>query len=190
MNQKGLSPILIIILITAALGGFVIYQQQSSQPKPNPSPQPTAQPSPVSNETADWKTYAGSIYSFEYPSDWTIRENSGDGYYNQVIQITNSANSLGITLSPFQYPYGFGGTMDVKTNKIKVTVENKDYSATEDVISKRKAYVDLTIQKNKEHHILFGTGYPAASDHLKSLEDYNNQKATMLKIISTLKIKD
>lgn len=72
MNQKGLSLVLIIVFIAAALGGFVIYQQQGSQPKSIPSPQPTIQASLISDETAGWKTYQNKMYSFRYPSSWSL----------------------------------------------------------------------------------------------------------------------
>ena len=44
MNQKGLSPILIVLILAALVGGYLVYQ---NQPKPTPSPQPNVQPSPT-----------------------------------------------------------------------------------------------------------------------------------------------
>lgn len=78
MNQKGLSPILIVILIALGVGGYLIYQKQAKpNPVSTPSPvaQVTTQPSPtLSDETANWKTYEnkqGSIkYAFRYPPNW------------------------------------------------------------------------------------------------------------------------
>lgn len=46
MNQKGLAPILIVIILATLAGGYLVYQ---NQPKPTPSPQPTTQPLPTSS---------------------------------------------------------------------------------------------------------------------------------------------
>ncbi|MBI4059064.1 hypothetical protein HY404_02365 [Candidatus Microgenomates bacterium] len=71
-NQKGLAPIVIVILITVALGGYLLYKQQ---PKPTSPTQVTqSSPTPFSssspNETANWKTYTNSDWSVRYPSEW------------------------------------------------------------------------------------------------------------------------
>lgn len=90
MNQKGLVPILIIILVAAAvLGGYFIYQ---NQPKPTPPPQPKTliNPEDYSNppastyisesipsaETANWKTYANTQFKFliKYPLDFLVND--------------------------------------------------------------------------------------------------------------------
>lgn len=58
MNQKGLAPILIVLLIAAALGSYLVYQKQlqpaqypsiaSSVPQSTPISQPSSTPSPIS----------------------------------------------------------------------------------------------------------------------------------------------
>ncbi len=53
MTQKGLAPILIVVLIALALGGYFIYQKQISLT-------PTIQPSPTST-TSPASTDAGNI---------------------------------------------------------------------------------------------------------------------------------
>ena len=72
-KQKGLAPILIVLLI-AVIGGYLIYQNQSAKPyKPFPAAAPEIKPSssPV-NETANWKTYTHPIlkFSVKYPTNW------------------------------------------------------------------------------------------------------------------------
>lgn len=74
MSQKGLAPILIVILIAAAVGGYFIYQKQI---KPVVVPQQTAQPSSTNaspaptgvGEIANWKTYTNTKVGFQikYP---------------------------------------------------------------------------------------------------------------------------
>lgn len=82
MNQKGFAPILIVILIALAVGGYLLYQKQV---KPVVIPQTVIQPtsvpviSPVASdsaETANWKTYTNTDgkYLIKYPSDYLLEE--------------------------------------------------------------------------------------------------------------------
>ncbi|OGE18747.1 hypothetical protein A3J19_03145 [Candidatus Daviesbacteria bacterium RIFCSPLOWO2_02_FULL_41_8] len=83
MKQKGLAPILIVVLMAAlAVGGYLIYSQL---PKPIAPPrsitQPTLSPSSIpessnSAETANWKTYTNTKYGFyfNYPQDFSIKK--------------------------------------------------------------------------------------------------------------------
>lgn len=90
MKQKGLAPILIVILIAVlAVGGFVFYSRTKpaslSQPQTpvvtSPTPQPTSIPSSIPNSTtessgsaetvnpdsigANWKIYTDKKYGFQ-----------------------------------------------------------------------------------------------------------------------------
>lgn len=57
--NKGFVAILILILVAAAaLGGYLIYQNQSKPPSP--------QPSPTSDTAANWKTYTNTKYGFSF----------------------------------------------------------------------------------------------------------------------------
>lgn len=69
--QKGLAPILVILLLAAAVGGYFIYQKQV-----RPAPvQQTVQPSPSPvDETANWKTVTGNEWLFKYPPEFEKRE--------------------------------------------------------------------------------------------------------------------
>lgn len=117
MNQKGLTPILIIILIAAALGGLAIYRKQGFQPKSTPSPQPTPQTTnPPFDEAADkksdnltvkpaeksgWNVLSGQIcnpypnicspsFSIEYPNNW-LRDGYSFYPYGKTGSKTNPA---------------------------------------------------------------------------------------------------
>lgn len=78
MKQKGLAPIIIVLLIAAAIGGFLIYSgkinlNQTTTQVAQPSPTPGASGVPTGDaETANWKTYTNSEYkfSFKYPENW------------------------------------------------------------------------------------------------------------------------
>lgn len=81
-RQKGIAPILIVLLIAAAVGGYLIYQKQT---KPSIVPQSVTQssPSPVASsvatssaETTNWKTYKDNNLSFKYPSEWSTSTRS------------------------------------------------------------------------------------------------------------------
>lgn len=80
-KQKGFAPILIVVIITVLVGGYLIYQ---NQPKLTPTSTaqftsaPTSTPkSTNSAKTANWKTYINldKLYSLEYPADtFNIKE--------------------------------------------------------------------------------------------------------------------
>lgn len=72
MTQKGLVPILIVLILAALVGGYLVYQKQA---KPTSYTQPTIQPSPTADPTANWKTYKDSEigYMLEYPNNWSIK---------------------------------------------------------------------------------------------------------------------
>lgn len=46
MKQKGLAPILIVLILAALVGGYFVYQNQS---KSTPPTQQTVQPTPVAS---------------------------------------------------------------------------------------------------------------------------------------------
>lgn len=59
MNQKGLAPILIVLLIALALGGYFLYQQQAK-----PASQPTTQTTQPSPSAVNEKGYLGGKVEF------------------------------------------------------------------------------------------------------------------------------
>ena len=73
MNQKGISSIVIILIIVGVLviGGLFWYYQKTLQIISQPVPQVTP-----TDETANWQTYQNDEYGFElnYPKDWSVDE--------------------------------------------------------------------------------------------------------------------
>lgn len=150
-----------------------------------PSVKPTQ--TPVASSSADilvWKTYTGENYSFQYPADWILNDNSG---YLESVNVENPKKTVNLLISNGQYPYGFGAEQDVVINNLAIFVDGKTYQVKELVTAGKKAYVDFKLDNQDDYHILFGTGYPAASDTNYSIEDYQNSKPIILKILSTLK---
>ena len=76
-NQKGFTPILIllVVVIMVGLSGGLYYFSKTNSPKPNAT-QVLAPSSSPTDETANWKTYTSKEngYSFKYPSAWRIAE--------------------------------------------------------------------------------------------------------------------
>ncbi|MDO8569964.1 MAG: PsbP-related protein [Candidatus Daviesbacteria bacterium] len=95
-KQKGLAPLLLIILIAVviAVGGYLIYQKQN---KPIVTPQPVASSVATSSaETANWKTYTNYQLgiSFSYPADWQVNEQlTKQLYYDGEIQLFSKSKS-------------------------------------------------------------------------------------------------
>ncbi len=82
--QKGFAPILIILLIALAVGGYSIYSNylnNQTKPTPQPTTHSTPQPSPSpADEIANWKTYTNTKYGFslKYPPTYILLD-SGVG---------------------------------------------------------------------------------------------------------------
>jgi len=100
LHERGLAPILIVLLIALAVGGYFVYQQQAKTTLPTPSPtQTTIQPSPSPTaasplpngagasgaptgdaETANWKTYTTDKFAFKYPQNYVVKESYKGSY--------------------------------------------------------------------------------------------------------------
>jgi len=70
--------IILVILLSFGTAGFFAYkyvqlknQAPTVTPTPLVSPKPTVEVgSPMPDETADWKTYSNTVFSFKYPVSW------------------------------------------------------------------------------------------------------------------------
>lgn len=120
-NQKGLVPLLIIIILAALVGGYLVYQNQT-KPTSQPVPQTTPSPSDASPatgaggtsgapngdaETTNWKVYTNTEYkySFRYPPEWNVYEPALHRDF-EAYQGTAKGDPGFITLSPPQGQYG------------------------------------------------------------------------------------
>lgn len=214
-DSKGFAPLLILIgillLVGVGAGAYFLGTQRSSKAIPSPQQKacteegkqcpdgsyvsrvgpncefaqcPSPSPTPLlSDETANWQTYTSGKLTFKYPDGW----NAKDFDYANSVLIENMASSVKITISEGQYPYGFAGLPEIKENSFKITVDGQEYQVTENILDNRSAYVDFELNTPQKHHVLFGTGYPAANDYLTSLDDYYSSKDIILKILATLK---
>ena len=93
MNQKGFTPLLIILLfILVTLGGYLIYQNQFKATPAQPTPQPTAD----QVETANWKTYTNNElgFSIKYPVDAKFTQG---GYYSVDGIFVPQPNAISLT---------------------------------------------------------------------------------------------
>lgn len=184
-NQRGNFPIILGVLILLLLiGGGAYYlgtQNSNRQTTQVNTPSPTAPiPTTSTNKKSNWKTYSGTAYTFIYPSEW---KQTGPDQYLETVQLLNPAKTVSITISKGQYPYGFSGEMDAKTNKITINVNEGNIEATETILNNKGAYVDFAVG---EYHILYGTDYPAVGT--PSLTDYNASKETIAEILSSFKL--
>ncbi len=102
--QKGF-PLILIALIVIAVGGYLLYQQQTKSTSVTPPAQTATQPSPASNETTNWKTYTNTEakVSFQYPLDWTVKEEQPSTDYKRISIQGKQGEIL------LDYGTGFGG---------------------------------------------------------------------------------
>ncbi len=132
-SQKGLTPLLIILLIALAVGGYLLYQNQTkpvsiSQPSPTPTTRPVVS-NPVETANPDsigagWKTYQNTKVGFvlKYPSrypqpglpsgrvDNSLVSASGKEDNTEIIFGETSTDAIGLVVFPFS------GTMDKLRN--------------------------------------------------------------------------
>lgn len=114
MDQKGLTPMLIVLLIVLIFGGYFLWNNYSNnrnnQIKPFPTPLATSQiprstPS-LSDETANWKTFVdkSNTFSVKYPSDFTVKEVNAEREFRE-------SRSAFISLKHDQPPSITSGTL-------------------------------------------------------------------------------
>ncbi|MDP3973305.1 MAG: PsbP-related protein [Candidatus Daviesbacteria bacterium] len=114
MSQKGISPLIITIIVAIvaiSVGGFIatqtnIFPSPKSSPQPFDSAQgkPTTQPSPTTNPTANWKTYINNKsaykYQVKYPSNWQLQETSPEYVTFYPPEVNLNAEGVGTIGAP------------------------------------------------------------------------------------------
>ncbi|MDO8570375.1 MAG: hypothetical protein Q7R97_02220 [Candidatus Daviesbacteria bacterium] len=133
VRQAGFAPILIVILIALAVGGYLIYQ---NQPKPvvisQPIVQPTSAPiiSPIASasaaETANWKTYTSNKYgfSYKYPQDFKIVNELQVNQYRRYNEDSLALFSPDIKVDPDgKITEGIGLAIGVITSKSQTELD-------------------------------------------------------------------
>ena len=74
LNQKGFAPILIVLLITVVIGGYLLYSGKINLPQKQITTQTTSADETANPDLigANWKTYKAfsNFYSISYPSKW------------------------------------------------------------------------------------------------------------------------
>lgn len=75
MTQKGLAPILIVLILAFLVGGYLVYTNYKlpvfdrTNNRTKTTPSQTTQSSSSSNQTGNWKTYTHSDFIFKYPPE-------------------------------------------------------------------------------------------------------------------------
>lgn len=125
MNQKGVSPLVIVLGIVVILGvasgiNYLIFQKGPiQQDTVTQSTGIITTTSPTSNETANWKIYTNNIGAFtlKYPSSWVLENSTDTGGatltekepFGQGLQISVYPNTSSLTELDFLYTYMFYG---------------------------------------------------------------------------------
>jgi hypothetical protein len=149
-NKSNLLVVSLVIIevITLLVAGYFVYQftqlkkQLTTQPNPTPvsnsvlptsSPNMTGLESPIPSGINSWKTYTNTkyFYTFQYPQQYTIKNNNAEGYDNNTatsfslevfdsskepslvlavnveqpnVDFVTYANTLFTTISTFKFP--------------------------------------------------------------------------------------
>ena len=197
-KQKGLAPILIIILIAVmAVGGYLLYQKQIKPVAvPQFSPSPVVSPviSPIASssaDTANWKTYTNSKYGFtlKYPQNLSVKETSNIIIFNAVGNKDNETvfalivyeNPNNLSLKDYETKNtgesGMGPSVYYSSSQL-VTLENgtKVYYQKEEISCFSKCGSYIWINKDKIYKFLGSVN-----------SGIKDQKQIMDQILSTFK---
>lgn len=169
--QKGISPIIAVILLAVILigGGAYYFKQQA---------QPTSKPVAV-DATANWKTYENKEgkFSIKIPLEWRVTERKGNGNSNSK-EVSLEGKEGNVALD---WGSGFGGMCDPNPETLQLsdrTVETCQHDINNDTES-----WSFSIGEGKVNNI----GY---SNNAVANKPSPLNHDTILKILSTLKFTD
>ncbi len=197
MSQKGLTPILIVLILAALIGGYVLYSRQKSSTPSSLQPFDSAQGKPTpqtssSAEMANWKTYTNipNGFSIKYPSEWNVKENT----YNKSDLPKFSVTIMPPSKPDIEFPPIIG--VRVYDNSSSLTLENFvkkqnpfSFQSTTVVVSGVGGIkISLPGATNNDHIFLaFNKNiYDISLDHSVKKEDDINSE-TFNQILSTFK---
>lgn len=193
-KSKNIILAIILIVLLLALGGLYILAHNVKKPMPleevPSNEQETSAPAP-NDTTAEWNTFTGNLFSFKYPTDWTVKEEYSEYFKGDVLTIDNKDKIVSIEITPEQQTYGFGGPESLFKEGEAVTFVflQQSYQATEKIVDDRTIFVDQKVNVgDSDYWVMFGTGYPVNTDITASLTEYNNEKDIIIKILSTFEL--
>lgn len=173
--QKGFP--LILVTLVVILGGYFLYQQQTKSTQAIPLDQTTTQPSPTANETANWKTYTNTEakVSFQYPLDWTVKEETPNVEYKRISIVGKEGQIL------LDYGAGFGGSC--QTAYEDFNIGNAQTQACHSTPSDGSEKWSLSTMK--KDNVNFNT--ISYSGSVVASSPYKDNRDLILKILSTFK---
>ncbi len=133
-TERGFVPILIVLIIAAAAGGYFVYTSLRGASKTSdvaipPTPvsvsTPTTKPeSASSGETKDWKIYTNTNgkFSIQYPPNWNVKETRTQLANNPGNNQATFSSQEGQIVLGWDEPYGGGGCDGTKTLQLKEIV--------------------------------------------------------------------
>lgn len=173
-ESKGLAPLVIIILIALAVGGYLLYQKQLKPAVPQPSVNPVASPVPTgAGETTNWETYTNEKckFSLQYPEDWVV--NAWPVEINSVPE-----NVCSVNFGKFQLPVTREGDTELKRLGYLIEVWGEKGTDFEQNASENDIYKNRTNYKrekvafnNLPAYRITGTGMDFPRDRLIVAKD-------------------
>lgn len=164
MNKTG-RIFLLVLLIVVAIGGFLIYSGKINLNKQ------TSQPSPISDETASWKTYVSERlgYSIKIPPEYSFKEGDQNNYWEQFYLPKNDGSENDywekqVVVWDINTSDTDPCNPNIDLNKFKDFMEMKCVSINDITFravdvkqqkSRSKNYVYVTIYKGKNYSIGF-----------------------------------
>lgn len=190
MSQKGLTPVVIVLLIAAAIGGYLVYSGKINLPQKQID-QPVAEiyedevtKESESDSSENWETYMQDGVYLEYPNDWSTGKSGGGPVFTSP---GPEEGSLGInTNGP--------GNSDNAEELLDKIVAKEDILKKEDVIINGITGIKI-VNRNRRTAIFIDNGKIKNKDLITVIIGYGDNTGEMIykdeeifnKILSTFK---
>ncbi len=175
--------ILIILLVIFAFAGLTVVGYFLLPPLLNKDFFKPREPVPVVDETANWKTYTGDLFSLQYPTDWVI----STIFTNDSIEIQGSlGEKLNLTVHK-----GIGPGIGTETCEIGDKEAIKEESISIDKFIANKTYYQCSKTNQKSIVVTASEKIPMLTlEYWYQSNNSTTSEKILQKIISTFKFTD
>lgn len=183
MKQKGIAPIIIILLIAVVAAGAYLFGTKNILKLPTSLSLPLISPSSTTDPTASWKTYTSKVgVEFKYPNDWT---QSQEQQPNSSLITLKSPKGTLLNLSIVPEGFGFPCLKEISEEKI---ILNNKVEATKTILETVSGDECGTSEQMETILVLFTlTNNNYLISYLYPIEEKNTERILIDQILSTFK---
>ncbi len=168
--------VVVLVILLLGMGGLVVYLLQKNQTVPAtvseviPTTTPSMVPSPVADETANWKTYTSNSsvgITFKYPPSLTLQEK---GQRKDYIVLLTDPKDLSTTSS----------IMDID---LSLDVVNSDYPQA--VNFWKEQLIDESVQELENGVKIVGNGQHESSGEIFTIVLLKHKSGGAIRLVTT-----